>query len=80
MPRKSRGDDQDYTYLDNNIALADDIRNYVEQIKDRSDNPEVLLIALKIEATAIIMARRSRDYRTRIQHLKRQAKRKKLSP
>ncbi len=70
MGRPNGSDDKDYTFLDNNIALANDIREYVEAIKDLSDNPNVLLIALKVEATALIIQRRSRDYRLRIKAIK----------
>ena len=80
ISRAPRGDDQDYLHLDNLIALADDIRVLVEEIKDTSDNPDVLLRALRIEAAALIIQRRSIDYRPRLKSLKKQAKRKKLSP
>lgn len=70
MGRPPGSDDQDQLYLDNQISLGEDILDLVEQIKDICDEPDVLLLALKIEATALIIQKRTRDYRPRLMLIK----------
>lgn len=57
-------EDSELLFLENNTALAGFILDHVERIKDISDDPDVLLEALTIEAHALIIQKRTRDYRT----------------
>lgn len=54
-------DDPELLFLENNTALAGFIIDHVERIKDLSDDPDVLLEALTIEAHALIIQKRTRD-------------------
>lgn len=68
--------DQDWEFLDRIIALCDDIELYVngerrrEGIKEISDDPKVLYLALQIESAALVIASTSRGYRPRLRELK----------
>jgi len=63
-------EDKDWDFLDRAIALASDIINQANDIKDLSDDPDVLLEALKIEAEALVIQKSARDYRSRLRSLK----------
>ena len=63
-------EDKDWDFLDRAIALAGDIINQANAIKDLSDDPDVLLEALRIEAEALIIQKSTRDYRSRLRSLK----------
>jgi len=63
-------EDKDWDFLDRTIALTGDIINQANAIKDLSDDPDVLLEALKIEAEALIIQKSTRDYRSRLRSLK----------
>lgn len=65
--RPKGSDDPDQLFLDNNIALAADIRQLVEEIKEICDEPAILHLVLKIEAAALITQLRTKNYR---KHLK----------
>lgn len=56
-------EDSELLFLENNTALAGFILDHVERIKNISDDPDVLLEALTIEAHALIIQKRTRDYR-----------------
>ncbi len=68
--------DRDWEYLDQVIALCDDISAMVngerryEGIKEISDDPKVLYLALKVEAAALVIRKASREYRPRLRELK----------
>jgi hypothetical protein len=74
MARPLGTDDQDWSFLDRLIALSLDIGERVERIKDESDEPDVLLPTLEIEARALLIQKISRDYRPRLDHLKKIAR------
>lgn len=57
-------DDPELLFLENTTALAGFILDHVERIKDLSDDPDILLEALTIEAHALIIQKRTRDYRS----------------
>lgn len=63
MGRPAGSDDPHQLFLDNNVALALDLNKYANRIKDISDEPNILLLALKMESTAIIIQKRTKDYR-----------------
>ncbi|MCG3208658.1 MAG: hypothetical protein FOGNACKC_02270 [Anaerolineae bacterium] len=68
--------DQDWEYLDRIIALCGDINLCIngerrrEGIKEVSDDPKVLYLALQIESAALIIQKTSREYRARLRELK----------
>lgn len=62
--------DIDQEYLDRVIALADDMNQLANLIKQTSDDPDVLYLALKIEGAALIIEHSSRQYRPRLMALK----------
>ncbi len=68
--RPPGSDDPDWLFLDNNISLAEQIRDLVEKIKDVCDDPDVLQHALDIEGRALIVQHRTRLYRPRMKKLK----------
>lgn len=57
-------DDPLLEFLENNTALAGFIIDHVGHIKEISDDPDVLLEALTIEAHALIIQKRTRDRQT----------------
>ncbi len=71
--------DVDWEFLDRVIALADDINNRSNAIKEISDDPDILLEALKMEASALIIEKLARDYRPRLRGLKKIEETKKLT-
>ena len=79
-------DDLDWKFIDRLISLADDLNLQANAIKEMSDDPDVLLEALKIESAALIIGKSSRDYRGRLRALKdleqaaRQRAKKKTGP
>lgn len=73
--RPAGSDDPDQLFLDNTIALSDDIRNLIEELKEICDEPGILHLGLKIEAAALIIQLRTRQYRNYLKN-KRPAKRR----
>ena len=56
--------------MDRIIALALGINQLMQEIKDTSDDPDVLYKALQTEAAALMLQKTSVDYRPRLQQLK----------
>lgn len=67
--------DVDWETLDTLISLADDIINQQNQIKDVSDEPPVLKLALYSEGAALLLKKVTADYRPRLRRLKAEADR-----
>lgn len=70
MSRTAGSDDQETLFLDNLIALAQDVIDLANQVKEISDEPEVLYRALKGESAGLIIQHRCREYRPRLKLLK----------
>lgn len=66
----ARPEDEDWVYLDRMIALALEVIWQANEIKEMSDDPDVLHRALKIEAAGLIIQKTSKDYRPRLRWLK----------
>lgn len=68
--------DRDWEYLDRVIALCGDINHALNGerrragIKEMSDDPKVLYLALQIESATLIIQKTSREYRLRLRELK----------
>lgn len=62
--------DQDWEFLDRVIALALDIIDLANEIKETSDDPDILHLALRQESAALIIQKVGRDYRPRMRDLK----------
>lgn len=65
--------DRDWVFLDTVIAMADDIIEEANVIKETSDNPDVLYEALKQEAAGLMIKKLAREYRPRLVYLKKVA-------
>lgn len=65
-------EDQDWLFLDNNIALAGFIKDLTNLIIEISDEPEIIRPALKTRRHAETIICRSRAYRQRLRELKAQ--------
>ena len=65
--------DQDWLYLDKIIVLCDETINLANKIKEDSDDPVVLQSAMHIESNLLVIWKLSRDYRPRLEHLKKVA-------
>ena len=63
-------EDQDWQYLDRVISLALSVNDLMNDIKDISDNPDVLYRALQAESAALIIQKTSIEYRARLRELK----------
>lgn len=74
MGRPIGSDDRDWEMLDALISLALDIQARMGKIKEISDEPEVLRLALWTESDALIIQKRARDYRPRLEWLKEMAR------
>lgn len=68
--RPAGSDDQHELYLDNTVALAGFILDCVEEIKDITDDLDVLHVVLDIERHARIIQARTRRYRPLMRNLK----------
>lgn len=62
--------DSDWEFLDRVIALAMDVIDRANQIKDRSDDPDVVYWALLQESAGLVVRRTAADYRQRLRQLK----------
>jgi hypothetical protein len=62
--------DVDWLFLDTVIALAADMSERANTIKQASDDPAVLKEALYIESNALVIWKQARDYRSRLTTLK----------
>lgn len=60
--------------LDAVISLALDIQERMSRIKEATEEPEVLRLALWTESDALIIQKRARDYRPRLEWLKEMAR------
>lgn len=65
--------DQDWLYVDTIIALCDETIKLANKIKEDSDDPIVLQTAMHIEANLLVIWKSSRDYRARLELLKKLA-------
>lgn len=74
MGRPVGADDRDWEMLDAVISLALDIQKRMEEIKKATDDPDILRLALWTESDALIIQKRSRDYRPRLEWLKEMAR------
>lgn len=74
MGRPLGGDDPDQAFLDRLIALALDVVERARVIKDLSDEPEILVLALEIEGRGLVIQRSARKYRARVKELKKKAR------
>lgn len=72
--------DTDQEHSDRIIALADDIAQLLNQIKDLCDDPAILYLALKAEGAALIIEHTTRQYRPRLMQLKQIEKAGSLEP
>lgn len=62
--------DKDWETLDTLISLADDIVNQQNEIKQISDEPPVLKLALYSEGAALLIKKLAADWRPRLRRLK----------
>lgn len=74
MGRPLGADDRDWEMLDAVISLALDIQERMSRIKEATEEPEVLRLALWTESDALIIQKRARDYRPRLEWLKEMAR------
>lgn len=74
MPRPQGADDQDWEFLDRVIALALDINQRMQTIKNECDEPEILRLALHSEGDALLIQKATRDYRPRLEMLKKKSR------
>jgi len=63
-------EDKDWAYLDRVIALAMSVNDLMNEVKDMSDDPDVLYKALQAESAALIIQKTSIEYRGRLRELK----------
>lgn len=62
--------DPDWEMLDSVIGLGDDIVNQQNEIKQISDEPPVLRLALYSEGAALLIKKLAADWRPRLRRLK----------
>jgi hypothetical protein len=72
--RPPGSEDKDQLFLDRLIALALDVIERANEIKEISDEPEIVLLALEIEGRGLIMQGITKRYRGRIKELKKLAR------
>lgn len=72
--RPPGSEDKDQLWLDRIIALALDVIERADAIKDVSDDPDVLLLALEIEGRGLLIQGSAKFYRRRIKELKKMAR------
>lgn len=72
--RPPGSDDRDQEFLDRVIALQLDVIERARQIKDLSDEPEIVLLALEIESRGLLVQGIARRYRGRMKELKKMAR------
>lgn len=72
MARPSGSDDQDYFFLDTVITMALTIIEKAQDIKELSDEPEVLALAMEMEGRALVVQKLVKDYRPRLMELKKE--------
>jgi hypothetical protein len=70
MARTPGGDSPELDFMESLVALALDVINASNVIKDISDDPQVLYEALKAESAGLIIQRRVIEYRPRLDKLK----------
>ena len=75
MARPSGSDDRDLFFLEELVAQTLAINQRAQAIKELSDEPEVLALAMEMEGRALVIQKMARDYRPRLMALK-EAKRK----
>lgn len=74
MGRPLGADDRDWEVLEEVVAVALAIQKWSNDIKQLSDEPEVLRRALWSESDALIIQKMARDYRPRLEWLKEMAR------
>jgi hypothetical protein len=62
--------DKDINFLDTLITWADDIYNLCDDIIEATEDPEVIVLAKAGQSKASLIEKKSRDYRPRLMHLK----------
>lgn len=75
MARPSGSDDRDHLFLDTIIAMALTIVEKAQSVKELSDEPEVLALAMEMEGRALVVQKLAKDYRPRLMLLKKEARR-----
>jgi hypothetical protein len=73
MSKPKGSDDQDQQLIDDVISLALDVIELSNQIKDISQNPDILYLALKQEAAGLMIQKQITDYRPRLKTIKKMA-------
>lgn len=74
MPRIPGADDQDWAFLDRVISLALDIVQHQQDVKEICDEPDVLRLALYTESDALLIQKLAKDYRPRLEALKKKSR------
>ena len=62
--------DVDWEFLDTIISLTHEITKRANEIKEMSDDPDILRTAMYLESNGLLIWKQTRDYRERLKLLK----------